>query len=561
MSLVAQAIHYARDYGWRIHPLWPRDKKPLLKKHWPDLATTDEATIRRWWGGHPEANIGIVTGADSDILVIDVDPRSGGNETLNALLSQLGPLPETFTARTGGADGGTHYYYRWPRGLSMNKVETGGVEFRGNRHNCVLPPSIHPAGREYEWTHECEGVAELPEGWLKFLREHSNDNGHDKPKPAPNAPTRGMDNLAHAIAQAKTWQGVKQGERNTMAVRRAAELTHDYALNDEEAWPIIVAWNERNDPPLESDELDKCFRNGRAYGKNEHGCRAKPSEVDKLPYKLGSDIERREIDWLWRGRIPRGKVTLFVGEPDTKKTYLTCDIAARVTSGAPWPDAPGEPVETGRVLILNAEDDADDTLLKRFDDQGGDDTRLAVVNSDIADIARFPDDAERLDRTVREFRADVVIVDPVSAFVGSNVNTWRDSDVRNVLGALRSIAKRHNLAMLGVMHVNKAQGQKAIHRISGSGAFAAAARAVFVVGLDPQDEARSIIVKLKFNIGPTPAPLAYRLKPDEAGRLVLAWDMDAGDIDADTLLGTGAGKSERGGEVDEFLRGLLADGP
>lgn len=119
-------------------------------------ATTDEATIRRWWGQVPDANIGIATGQASGISVLDIDPRNGGDDTLVVLERQHGKLPETAIALTGG--GGLHYFFK--RGPRRMKSPGRGIDAKDDGGYVVAAPSIHGSGKVYEW----EGSADLLEG-------------------------------------------------------------------------------------------------------------------------------------------------------------------------------------------------------------------------------------------------------------------------------------------------------------------------------------------------------------------------------------------------------------
>ena len=137
--------------GWRVLPLKPRDKAPLgeLVSHgWKD-ATTDPDTIARWWARYPDANVGIACGA-SGLLVLDIDPRNGGDDSLRDLEEQRGPLPNTVRCLTGG--GGVHYYFRRPVDAPVGDATPWpGIEIKAEGY-VVAPPSIHPdTGREYAW--------------------------------------------------------------------------------------------------------------------------------------------------------------------------------------------------------------------------------------------------------------------------------------------------------------------------------------------------------------------------------------------------------------------------
>jgi putative DNA primase/helicase len=127
-SKLEWALFYAQKMGWPVLPLFEikdgcctcvagrgcgrRSGKHPRTKNGVHNATTDPEQIREWWGRWPNANIGLATGRISDIIVIDVDPGNGGNQTANALRKELGPLPRSLKARSGG--GGVHYIFKYP---------------------------------------------------------------------------------------------------------------------------------------------------------------------------------------------------------------------------------------------------------------------------------------------------------------------------------------------------------------------------------------------------------------------------------------------------------------
>lgn len=126
-------------------------KHPRLKG-WPVLATTDQKIITQWWSMWPEANIGIATGRKSGIFVLDVDPRNGGDDSLEKLLQEIGDLPATLSARSGS--GGLHFYFELPEGLqlgSFDKAVYPGLDIKGERGFVVAPPSLHRSGQRYSW--------------------------------------------------------------------------------------------------------------------------------------------------------------------------------------------------------------------------------------------------------------------------------------------------------------------------------------------------------------------------------------------------------------------------
>ena len=149
-EMLKHALAYA-SLGWHVIPLRPRRKTPITS-HGEKDATTNPAQIREWWGKWPGANIGIATGP-SGLLAIDIDPRHGGMNSINALAEQYGRPITNIVAMTDG--GGRHFYYRRPVDVKSRANAFGlawpGIDTRGSTGYVVAPPSIHPGGKAYKW--------------------------------------------------------------------------------------------------------------------------------------------------------------------------------------------------------------------------------------------------------------------------------------------------------------------------------------------------------------------------------------------------------------------------
>jgi hypothetical protein len=165
------ALAYAERFGFAVFPCKPRGKTPLTEHGFKD-ASKDPAQIRKWWGRWPDANIGIATGAISGVVVLDIDPRHGGDDTLEALQARNGRLPETPTVLTGG--GGLHSYFRHPGGVVPNSIgKIGqGIDVRADGGYVIAPQSIHESGNRYLWEVSSRideiPLAELP-AWILNL--------------------------------------------------------------------------------------------------------------------------------------------------------------------------------------------------------------------------------------------------------------------------------------------------------------------------------------------------------------------------------------------------------
>lgn len=146
-------LEAARRYlarGWSVLPLRPRDKRPLILWEHLQHERPSEQDVVEWFRRWPDANIGIVTGEISNLIVLDIDPKHGGDAALGRLEQRFGPLSATVEAVTGGD--GRHLYFAHPGGLTRNRAGLAqGIDLRGDGGYIVAPPSIHPTGRPYSW--------------------------------------------------------------------------------------------------------------------------------------------------------------------------------------------------------------------------------------------------------------------------------------------------------------------------------------------------------------------------------------------------------------------------
>ena len=296
-----------------------------------------------------------------------------------------------------------------------------------------------------------------------------------------------------------------------------------------------------------------------------------PKQAHAL-FKRLANVTREFLDWLWPGRIPLGKLTLLAGDPGLGKSFVTLDIASRVSRGAAWPDLPLFTQTPGGVILFNAEDDLADTICPRLDKMEADDTRIIAVqgiggrdpktNAEWQRSFSLETDLPRLEEVLIENPdTRLVVIDPISAYTGG-VDSHKNSDVRGLLAPLASLASQYHISVLSVTHLSKAMGAKAIYRSMGSLAFAAAARAVWTICKDPNDPQRRLFLPAKLNLAQDPDGLAYRI---EDGRVL--WEpepvkMHADDAFAEELKSANGGRprgSERR-EAKEWLQDELAEG-
>jgi putative DNA primase/helicase len=208
-------------------------------------------------------------------------------------------------------------------------------------------------------------------------------------------------------------------------------------------------------------------------------------EKDSLRIVNLADVEPQQVEWLWEEKFPKSKLSLIVGDPNVGKSYFTMMMASVITTGSCWPDIAHE-AEKGRVILLSAEDGLADIVVPRLMAHSGDRALVEVIEGTAEQqMFNLLKDLQKLDQLIQE-RHDVrlVIIDPISAYLGSAVNAHKDQDVRGLLTPIAKLAEERRVAILGIMHLNKSTDLGAMYRVSGSMAFVAAARAVWLIYLD-----------------------------------------------------------------------------
>jgi RecA-family ATPase len=230
-----------------------------------------------------------------------------------------------------------------------------------------------------------------------------------------------------------------------------------------------------------------------------------------------ADVQPERVEWLWAGRLPRGKVITLDGDPGVGKSTLALTLAAHVTTGRRWPD--GQPCPVGGVVLLTAEDGVADTVRPRLDAAGGDPSRVHVLDSVAggADQDGHPTfrpptiaDVPQLEALVTATGAVLVTVDVLMAHLPARSDSHRDQDMRAVLSPLARMAERRRCAVVLLRHLNKGTG-KAIYRGGGSIGIGGAGRVGWLVGRDPDDDGLAVLAQTKNNLARMPAALTYRL--------------------------------------------------
>jgi putative DNA primase/helicase len=270
-----------------------------------------------------------------------------------------------------------------------------------------------------------------------------------------------------------------------------------------------------------------------------------------------------------------GKLTTLAGMPDQGKSVVTCDIAARVTRGDEWPDGAGRAPQ-GSVIILSAEDDPEDTIAPRLLAAGAVMEKVYILNSlvTLSRGKRMFNIAEDLARLTVFARAHpdvrVLFVDPANAYMGTSKehDSFRDSDVRAVLGPLKEWAEEYRVAVIIITHFKKGGTGRAIDQVMGSLAFTALSRSAwaFVEEKDADGKAtgRKVMAKIKQNITEPVDALTYTLVGIEVAEGIRAPRVQWGEVvsgNADDVMGGAKPRpAQKLSMAIAFLRAQLSNG-
>jgi len=240
-----------------------------------------------------------------------------------------------------------------------------------------------------------------------------------------------------------------------------------------------------------------------------------------------SDIQAATVKWLWYPYIPYGKITLVQGDPGDGKTTFVLALAALLTNGTSMPETE-DAADPQTVIYQTAEDGLADTIKPRLEEVGADCSRVIVIDES-EQILTLSD--SRIEQAITATQAKLLILDPLQAYLGGNVDMHRANEIRPVFKALAAVAERTGCAMLIVGHMNKAAGQtKGMYRGLGSIDIAAAVRSILLVGRDKDNPQARVMAHLKSSLAPEGKPIAFEL--DKSG---FRW-VGQYDISLDALL-------------------------
>ncbi|MDZ4860564.1 MAG: AAA family ATPase [Candidatus Hydrogenedentes bacterium] len=239
------------------------------------------------------------------------------------------------------------------------------------------------------------------------------------------------------------------------------------------------------------------------------------------------DIASEKVDWLWRGFLARRKITVLDADPAVGKSLVTIDISARLSTGRCFPGG-REGCPPCSVVMLNAEDGEADTIRPRLEAAGADLSRVCTISTSAPggkaeSPISIPTDIDKIKEAIGECDANLLVIDPLMAFLSGSINAHRDQEVRRAMHALKCLAEETGVAILIVRHLNKTCGPNPLYRGGGSIGIIAAARVGLVIAKDPDNPERRVLAVSKTNVGTFPKSLAFVVEVTNVGTPVIDW--------------------------------------
>ena len=276
-----------------------------------------------------------------------------------------------------------------------------------------------------------------------------------------------------------------------------------------------------------------------------------PSKPETVKIIRMSDVELTPVEWLWKPYLPFGKLSVLQGNPGEGKTYFAMHLAAACTNGKLLPNM--ERMEPFNVIYQTAEDGLGDTVKPRLIEAGADLNRVLVI--DDSDVQLTLSD-ERIEKAIVENNARLVIIDPIQAYLGSDVDMNRANEVRPIFMRLGQVAQRTGCAILLIGHLNKAAGMQSLQRGLGSIDIAAAVRSVMFIGKLKHDPTMRILTHEKSSLAPPGASLAFSLGDEGGFRWVGEYDITADEM----LSGIEPQRETKTQQAKDLICTLLAGG-
>jgi hypothetical protein len=511
------------DDGVGIIALKRRSKQPDTRfcPNGSHNATTDIDAVQKWLAEDDRINLAGVL-LNTPYLVVDVDGPAGKKAA-----KSLGPLPKTLMTHTPN---GSHRFYRHDDKVKGSRIKLGPELDIIASGYVLLPESDHPDGGSYETNDWARTIAMLPASTIAAInRDAHKDRQQDRE------------------ADMET---IGKGRRDNTLTSIAGTLRNRGFGEDLITTAIASIDSGHCDPPLGTKTVQKIVRSVMRY---------EAANADLFGEM--SEVKPRQVEFSWFPYLVRGAVNLLEGDPGTGKTYLLCTIAACVSAGIALPGQTD--ARAASVLFMSAEDDPDTTLVRRLSRMGADLDRITYTTR----YFRLEEEALGwIDKHVEENGIELVILDPLLAFMQGGIDMNKANETRPFMARLAELAKRRNVTIIGLRHLTKAASDKAIYRGLGSIDITAAARSAIMLGVHPEDDDLRVLMHIKHNLSPRGPSLAYELvggsfTTGTVPKLKWLGEVNIHPEDLATRKGDPGRPPDAIEQAIAFLQQTLADGP
>jgi len=487
MSIATTSLEAALTYaekGWPLLPVYEvadgccacgqatsatghKPGKHPRTSHGVADASVDEACVREWWRRYPNAAVGIATGRESGLVVLDVDPRNGGEESLARLQGVQGKLPSTLAVRTGG--GGTHYFFRHPRDrIVPNRAPLSGfpgLDLKGDGGYVVAPPSRHVSGARYEWLEPRQEIADAP-AWLLELAGEKRLVGRVEYAPGVDSSTLPPRVAALLAADGRirsrferSPEGLSDQTPSGVDCSLAVLLAHHGFAGDviEAAVRCSRRKEGLDDKPASYFEATI----GKALAVAQAALPETPQKhvgVAPRPVVPGPrlvslqellDEPEEETPWVVEGLLPASGLSLVVGKPKVGKSTFARWMALAVAQGKPFL---GLAVAQGPVIYLALEEKRGEVKrhLREMGASGPEPLHFLLEAAPEAAMAW-------LDREVRARKPVLIVIDTMQRFLRlSDLNEY--AQVTNAIDPVLALARDTDAHVMLVHHARKGSG-------------------------------------------------------------------------------------------------------